>query len=483
MFARKQSHLSWEVATDSDNWMQLTRPQDAAMPHKVSNAAKVRRNLRRRRLLGFTLFTLLVGFLVGSYAYRQAGSGLAQIESELETSVAIETWAAQSDAAVVLNERLDPAAPELWRTRVQLTSTRDEATRGDVMPPPQVQPILFRNGVALVEMHDRSSSGAIYVTKRFYRETDDGWVHTTPRPTFWGPLRVRESRYFRFFFSTRDKETVDKVVATIDGMYAVMRSDLGLPEADSTDKLSVHVTVSATPDFDLLNLHFDGNNLNIPSPELLSVRQDISLDKALQLGILQALSRKLYYESEKRFPIRRPWHLLRQTIPDWQISQTAISEQPSTTMLRRLYNDWPASGRTEHSLLSHEVDWICHISSAGMPIVENPLLGDNCGGQTPSRLLAQIPTPPANLQAVDLEPSYGSENEHWVQQWQRSAILTSIVSYGVEKYGRDSLPLLIEGTTTYDDWSTLIPAVYGISIEEFETGWLAHLGLSAEMRD
>ena len=49
------------------------------------------------------------------------------------------------------------------------------------------------------------------------------------------------------------------------------------------------------------------------------------------------------------------------------------------------------------------------------------------------------------------------------------------MNYGVETYGRDTLPMLLLATGEHANWDTLIPAVYGVSLEQFEAGWLASI--------
>jgi hypothetical protein len=45
----------------------------------------------------------------------------------------------------------------------------------------------------------------------------------------------------------------------------------------------------------------------------------------------------------------------------------------------------------------------------------------------------------------------------------------------VATYGRERLPALVAGLGHSDSWEELIPAVYGVSVAEFEAGWQAHV--------
>ncbi|MBI3959862.1 MAG: hypothetical protein HY328_13710 [Chloroflexi bacterium] len=49
--------------------------------------------------------------------------------------------------------------------------------------------------------------------------------------------------------------------------------------------------------------------------------------------------------------------------------------------------------------------------------------------------------------------------------------LALLIQYAAERYGRQTLPVLLAALQEHDGWDTLIPAVYGVSAQEFEAGW------------
>jgi hypothetical protein len=122
-----------------------------------------------------------------------------------------------------------------------------------------------------------------------------------------------------------------------------------------------------------------------------------------------------------------------------------------------------------------EADWLCRISTRGTPLIANWLLPGDCVTEDPAQLLAAMPLPPQHLDDLEMAPITRASEEHWVVRWQRRAVLASIVDYGVATYGRQSLRRLLQATAVHDNWETLIPAVYGVSVEEFEAGWQAHI--------
>jgi hypothetical protein len=53
--------------------------------------------------------------------------------------------------------------------------------------------------------------------------------------------------------------------------------------------------------------------------------------------------------------------------------------------------------------------------------------------------------------------------------------METVVEYVVARYGRDALPRLVTALGGHASWHTLIPALFGVSAEEFESGWQAYV--------
>ncbi len=475
MLVRKKSELSWQVADDDEAWRKLTEQASAA----GEPSAAARQGTRaRHRLVGAALFAALFAVVLAGYLYRQASAGLTQTESELAAMVEVERWAAASESEVALTATLDPAAPAVWRTRILLENVHSDPGPLTEAPAAGARPIRFRDDIALIEVTDHSVTGASYVAQRFYRQTEAGWVRTSPRPELWGPMRHRETDFFIFHFRERDDASVRAVAAEIDEAYADWRAELGLPAPDLAMKRTVYVTVPATPDFDMLTFRFIQGSLEIPSPLLLPLREDASPAQALEQTIRQALINDLFRERQERFPVPLMWHSLLEGVRMWELQQASNSVAWNVDVMRWLYAEWPAIQASERQLHEYEADWLCDVSSGSAPLIENRLLPDDCAGEDPDQLLMWIPLPPQGLH--DLlglydEPGLPSSQRHWVQSWQRRAGLASVVNYGVETYGRDTLPMLLLATAKHENWDTLIPAVYGVSLEQFEAGWLASI--------
>lgn len=72
--------------------------------------------------------------------------------------------------------------------------------------------------------------------------------------------------------------------------------------------------------------------------------------------------------------------------------------------------------------------------------------------------------------SADWQPEYQAAGA-----WGEALALATVVEYAVADYGRARLPELLHAFSQHHRWGTLIPAVFGVSADEFEAGWQRHL--------
>jgi hypothetical protein len=60
--------------------------------------------------------------------------------------------------------------------------------------------------------------------------------------------------------------------------------------------------------------------------------------------------------------------------------------------------------------------------------------------------------------------------------------LETVISFSLATYGRERLAVLIDALGDHATWHTLIPAVFGVSLAEFEYGWHAYLAEQYEVK-
>lgn len=62
-----------------------------------------------------------------------------------------------------------------------------------------------------------------------------------------------------------------------------------------------------------------------------------------------------------------------------------------------------------------------------------------------------------------------------INQYGQTVALATFIEYTVTAYGRERLPALVAALPHHKSWETLLPAIYGVSVPEFEAGWHAYL--------
>jgi hypothetical protein len=87
----------------------------------------------------------------------------------------------------------------------------------------------------------------------------------------------------------------------------------------------------------------------------------------------------------------------------------------------------------------------------------------------PPWTLAQMPLATLEMVFADFTVSGGSVHPA------KTVALATVMAYAAATYGPERIPLLVDEAGRQESWATLIPAVFGVSADEFETGWQAYL--------
>ncbi|HEX9802405.1 MAG TPA: hypothetical protein VGB35_04065, partial [Gammaproteobacteria bacterium] len=72
---------------------------------------------------------------------------------------------------------------------------------------------------------------------------------------------------------------------------------------------------------------------------------------------------------------------------------------------------------------------------------------------------------PARMETDLLQMSYGGQ----------VMSMATLLEYVADTYERERIPVLLAAFGAHERWDTLVPAVFGISAEEFEAGWRSYL--------
>jgi hypothetical protein len=245
-------------------------------------------------------------------------------------------------------------------------------------------------------------------------KTKDGYLRLSqldPAPR--SPQRLRIlSTYFQFEYDLSDQGAVTVAAAEIDPFYRALRQAAGLGEPVSLIKIDV------TPRTLTTGWQLSTESVLIPSPAFAQTPAESASATVVQ-SLRVALTHVVLAEEMAAAPIHRKWNFLVDGLRKWL--ETCFDAQ----------GERPCEDR----------------------------LG-------PSTVLnASPPMMLADLTFADSD---------WVTAtWQTERVHGAkwLVAYIVDAYGMEMLPALLAGLRPHDSWQTLIPAVFGLSVEQFEQDW------------
>jgi hypothetical protein len=255
------SQFEWQ-AGDDDRWETIARV-----------TKEDRHGLRRRmpRWLWVTLLAVLAVGATGGYTVirRRYEVASSQIAFQIQSVIDLEARAfEQGDEDLFLAQQDETstawyAGPVRWLGEGLPEQPWTRHGRFFVPPaavlPATVEDVNLRSDVAWVQVVE----GDPPVRRvRFYRQTEQGWLHTTPDPAFWGePVEHRYGDRLAFYYHQRDQPYVEPLIEQLgQAFYEVCAFD-GCSEDGRFEILFY-------PEYPESELSFD---LTLPSPWLSGI--------------------------------------------------------------------------------------------------------------------------------------------------------------------------------------------------------------------
>ncbi|MEZ4620230.1 MAG: hypothetical protein R2867_32635 [Caldilineaceae bacterium] len=119
--------------------------------------------------------------------------------------------------------------------------------------------------------------------------------------------------------------------------------------------------------------------------------------------------------------------------------------------------------------------WMAHPAQLRIPLLCSDF------DTTPGRLSPQLlQRPPVQLPWLNV-PYFldhaldGQGQPQSVIHPGEAIALATVIGYIDAHYGRDQLPVLLANIQRYDSWDALIPAQFGLAVEEFEAAWQMYI--------
>ncbi len=343
-------------------------------------------------------------------------------------------------ASFISGKRLmDQAEYNIAQTEraIELAIEADSLRRDPVAPKPDIQSIELQNDLAIVQMSvdddvSREERPAAYGTV-FYRQSAKGWVRIEAKELEWGAYHNRETPHILFQYNQLDHTLVATVAPVIESFYTDLYSDLGLELPPNYEKVVIRIAiVTGTQRADPCDLvgyaAWVSDGIVVLSPSFMRVSAPSTNADTLRQTLYATLAYRLILLALQEHQPQVAWRSLVDGLKLWAYSAHCEFGADRT-------ND-----------LNHR-------------------LRQRLANEMPMRLpvLSVVPPP-----LVDPE-------ETQVTGWQQNVVAKTITDYMIATYGRGSLARLLDGMHQHDSWQSLIPAVFGISMEEFESGWQAYL--------
>lgn len=253
------------------------------------------------------------------------------------------------------------------------------------------------------------------------------------------------------------------MVATMEmeSLYRQLFEAVGLPlvhgQTAPDGRIFVRVTGTGAPDWDARRGY-----VTLPSPSRLSLPAENDRKTALLQGWALALIDQVVRETGTAHQIPPQWLPLLSALRLWLVQEAggplSAGWKDVTSRLYGVENGHLTSAQVE-SLCAEYAAWDFSSLDFAIPLGCSP-----AGGSVPHHH-------PPGLELAGLGLPAWDENEtiHTLSTVRRLA-LALCLSYAVETFGRDKMPLLLAGLGRHNSWDTLIPEVFGTGTAQFEAG-------------
>jgi hypothetical protein len=334
-----------------------------------------------------------------------------------------------------------------------------------------------------------------YRQTRLYRQTASGWVRAAPSTGYWGAPRRLETDYFVYHYYTLDEAAVRQAAARLDALYPALYMAF-FPAPPTGDKPIVVVTPEQTPGVVAwITFHDTADDaprlaLRLASPGAylapVEIRDEDLLAQALALALLDELST----QAGTHYALGARWTPLGHALGLAALWRSDLPLAVWRVPVVRWLTSAPPSGEPAVALRPPEFGpaldaqhrlWMGTPEAIGIPVSCGHIAG-HMADPTPCAdvhvsvapvKLAQLVGPLASQGATGYLNSLGGG---WASSNSGVIVaLATVLDYAAAAYGEARLPELLAAAPQHCEWETLVPAVFGISAAEFETGWHVYL--------
>jgi hypothetical protein len=214
----------------------------------------------------------------------------------------------------------------------------------------------------------------------------------------------------------------------------------------------------------------------VASPALYTAPVALSDAELLAQSIALPLLAQGAAQASERYAIGSAWQPLLDGLRLWQIWDLDLPLAAwRENIVQWIYVDGPAVGPAQSLVLPEHYTELCAAHKLWLPSPAQLNIPLRCARpeweeqsfplwrlRDPLTRLAQFSVPATRSLSLEEHPG-------------QTVALATLIEYAIATYGRKRLPVLVAGLGQYESWDTLIPAVFGVSTAEFETGWQSYL--------
>lgn len=469
MGLRKNPTLEWHLCDAESEWVAA---QSQPLANPVDTIEKQKGKGNRLLLWGAPSILVLVLILAsGWWLSRQAHNGIVKVESEVANAVSSELWSARFTGNVTLQPWQEANFPAAIHGA---SDVHESVTQVDVRE--------LGSDWATVEVWIRSNSAAqSYRQTRIYLSTEQGWLRVPASAEYWGAARVYESQYFTVHYRALDEEAVAQAAARLDVLYPALFASL-FGEAPSVEKQQITVDPAQIPQALFYARSIPQKPLVVPSPAATLRPAEMAAGDLLLQSLMFALYQPLAEDAAVRHKLTEQWLTLFDGLRIWLIWEydlsLAVWQKPLVSWIFREPNNNPEIERSqfvafaEGLCLYHNL-WMRAPTEVGIPVL--------------CVKLHRLETIYINwqyhhaLRGLSIAPLLYSSNRFrndsgWadvppIAPAYAPVVLATAFEYIATTYGRERIPALLEAIPAHQEAATLIPAVFGVSVADFDQGW------------
>ena len=460
---------------------------------------------RRTILFSVTITVLLVVGIGMAYAYHEAMQGIRALEQDVQSAVEVDEWIQQNRPKLLADTRVDDEPLSYWTWSVEQEQRLVDTEKGGRGPTPDlhIQDMRFSYGTAVAELTLArpaldGGTAEVYRQTRFYRETDNGWLRTRPDPMLWGQPESMETHHLIWRYRQRDQAAVAEIADQMDALYVALQQDYGLAQPLQEDRLVIDVQVDYVPgemssyflpsQSDALAPHGSAHGMpsqsspmlshliDVPSPSTYLAAATLTDAEILAQTVALALLKAVWEQAVVQHGIGQTWPV-GAGVRLWQIWDMDLSfSQWREDIVQWVYADAVSTAGDAEITLPARYHELC--AAFTLRMIEPSLIGIPlyCDHKDSQPLLNSALLSDLRRSSLDsFNGVSGYQSNQWDIRLGKPMIVFTAIDYAVTAYGRERLPALVAALGEYNDWETLVPAVYGVPLDEFEQGWQQHV--------